>query len=406
MSSTRLPAPPWSAVLVLTGALLTLTSGVLVAVNPPRSSSPAGAGPAGVASPAWMVTPEDFGAVGDGVADDTVALQEALDSLGRGQALVLDRGRVYRHTAVLLARQPGSRIVGQGELLATDEAQSSLQLQADDIQVHGIVLSVVRTTKRWEGLDQHRLVLGRHRGLRVSEVKVTRSAAAGIFVDGARGFTIEDVAVSDTRADGIHLTGGAEDGVVLRPVVSRSGDDAVAVVSYRSDPGVSRRISVLSPRVRTTTGGRGVSVVGGEDIVYRDVHVEGSAAAGIYLATEGAPYFTRNTLRVQVVGGRLIGANTDASIDHGALLVSAAGESSLVRDVSVSGVTIRGTRSDASAQVGVLAYDDADAWDVMFTGIRVEGGGSALRTTAPKGRVRTSGWIVDGVRTDDPLDLP
>jgi hypothetical protein len=406
----RRPALQWSAAVVLTGSVTSLVAGVLAVLLWPPAAAPApgaarvpGGGAPAPSSASWQTTPEDFGALGDGVADDTAALQQALDALERGQTLVLQAGRVYRHTQVLVARRPGSRITGPGQLLATDEERSSLQLQADDVQLDGVVLAVAGTTRRWEGLDQHRLVLGRHRGLRVTDVQVTGSAASGIFVDGARGFTIEDAAVSTTRADGIHMTAGAEDGVVRRPVVTGSGDDGVAVVSYQSDPGVTRRIAVLSPQVRGTTGGRGLSVVGGEEILYRDVLVEASSGAGVYLATEGAPYFTRSTRDVRVTGGQVLAANTDSQVDHGAVLVAAGGDGTQVQEVSVTGLTLRDTRPGASAQVGVLAYPGAEVVDVTLADFTVVGGGGAvLRSTASPSQVRVTGWTVDGTAVGDP----
>jgi hypothetical protein len=211
------------------------------------------------------------------------------------------------------------------------------------------------------------------------------------------------VTVSDTRADGIHMTGGARDGIVRRPVVTRSGDDAVAVVSYQGDRDMTQRISVLSPRVHGTTGGRGVSVVGGRDILYRDVSVQSSSGAGVYIATEGAPFFTRSVERVRVLGAQLVEANTDASIDHGAVLVAAAAEGMHVRDVTLTDLRVRNTRTGASRQVGVLAYTGALS-DVAITDVAVWGGGRLFGSTAGPSSVRTSGWTVDGHAIGDPQE--
>ena len=356
-------------------------------------SSPSSPGPGSPAATPDL-HPEAFGATGDG-RDDTAALQRALDALQPGQALSLPAGRTYRHGEVLVMRVPGSRLGGRGRLLATREERSSLQVQADDVAVRDVTLAVASSRRRWTGLPQHRLVLGRHAGITVSGVRVTGSAGAGVYVDGASGFRLDDLRVSGTRADGIHLTGGASDGLVRRPVVSRSGDDGVAVVSYADDPATTRRVRVESPVVRTTTWGRGISVVGGQDVVFTDVRVSGTSAAGIYVATEGAPFFTRSTTRVVVRGARVDDANTDARVDHGAVLVSAGRAGTEVSDVALSDVTVRGTRAGASRQVGVLA-GPGDVADVRLSSFDVRGGGQAFAATAPDDGYRVARLVVDG----------
>ncbi len=55
----------------------------------------------------------DFGAVGDGAADDTAALQAALSALQPGDALLIPQGR-YRFTSTLTLNKHEVSIVGQG----------------------------------------------------------------------------------------------------------------------------------------------------------------------------------------------------------------------------------------------------------------------------------------------------
>ena len=58
----------------------------------------------------------DFGAVGDGVADDTQAIQDAIDSLPTGGGTVFIPGGLYLiDPAVSLIVQTGDCIVGEGQ---------------------------------------------------------------------------------------------------------------------------------------------------------------------------------------------------------------------------------------------------------------------------------------------------
>jgi polygalacturonase len=411
------PRPTTAHVALVLVHVLVLGAGVLAASRSPAADdAPAGAAAVGTSSPrpsaartapaprpGAQVAAEDHGAVGDGRADDGPALQRGLDALQPGQVLVLASGRTYRHAQVLTLTRPDTGLIGPGELLAADEERSALQLQAARTRVTDLVLRIAGTTRRWTAREQHRVVLGAHGGLAVARVRVEGSAGAGIFVEGASSFTIDDATVVGTRADGIHMTGGSVDGRVSRPVVSDTGDDGIAVVSYQSDDRPTRGITVEAARVLGTRHGRGISVVGGEDVVYRDVQVERSNSAGVYVATEGAPYFTSDTRRVTVDGAVLIATNTNADIDHGAVLISAAAQGRQVTDVTVTDVVVRDTRPGASRQIGVLSYG-GDVADVLLRDIAVIGGGPLFQSTVDQAAVQIAGWTRDQRPVTDPRE--
>ena len=317
----------------------------------------------------------DFGAVGDGVTDDTDAVQRALDAVAPGGTVLLPAGHVFRHTEVLAARVPGSRLTGGGTLLATEEERSALWLDADDVRVDSLVLRLAGSSRRFDAYEQMRLRLGARSGLVVEDVTVEGSAAAGVYVGASRDFALRDVTVRDSRADGIHMTEGASDGVVVRPVVTGSGDDGVAVVSYAQDGEPSRRIRVESPRVSGQTWGRGLAVVGGEGISFTDVHVEHSSAAAVYVAAEPEPWLTTGVRDVEVRGGVLLASNQAESVDHGAVLVYNGRPGYAVTDVEITGLQILGTRDTASRQVGVLADDPSARIDGVVVADLVVGPG-------------------------------
>ena len=306
-----------------------------------------------------------FGAAGDGRTDDTAALRRALAALRAGDTLQL-RGGVFRHSQVLVLSTAGVRLAGPGTLQATDEERSAVQIQAVDVAVEGLELSISATTKRWSTPDQHKLVLGEHTGITVKDVTINGSAAAGVFCMGTQHFLLQGLQVSDTRADGIHLTYGSSYGRVESPIVRRSGDDGVAVVSYLQDPAPCRNITVSHPTIRTTTGGRGVSVVGGEDVIYHDIDVDDSFAAAVYIACEGGDSVTRPVRRVQVRNGTTTRANSAANIDHGAVLLYSDRGQGTVADVTVAGLTISGTRAGASRQIGAISEQDGPLANIRF----------------------------------------
>lgn len=341
-----------------------------------------------------------LGAVGDGVTDDTAALQRALDSLRAGEVLLIPAGKTFRHTRTLSIRQPNVRLTGGGTLLATDEEHSALNIEADNVTIDGgLVLKMASTTRRWSTPDQNKLNLLGHSGAVVRNVTVDGAAAAGIFAFGASHYTIEDVTVQNTRADGIHNTNGSHHGAIRRSRISNVGDDGVAVVSYGGDKTTCHNITVESPRFYGNVWGRAFTVVGGEDITWRDIYAEGSNAAALYIAVEGAPWNTSPVKRVRVVGGELKNSNQSAEVDHGAVLIYNARPGAVIEDVSVEGLKISNTNPKASRQVGILVGNSGGVQRVALKDFAIVGGPTNVFVSdAPAARYGTSGWTLNGAQ--------
>ena len=379
----------------------------------PTSPAPTPTSPAPTTPPAPdvpAITPADFGAIGDGVANDTSAMQNALNSLETGETLTIPAGKTYRHTAVLKVSKPGVTIAGSGTLLATAEATSAVHLAANNITLDGVTLAMGSTTKRWVAFEQMKLRIGRHDGIAVRNVTVDGSAAAGIYVGGASNFTLSDVLVRNTNADGIHMTTGAHDGVVRNARVVNPGDDGVAVVSYRNDGELVRNITVESPRVEGQRWGRGFSVVGGDTIRFNNVYARDTAGAGIYIAAE-SEFNTYGVSNVVIDGGTLLRANQQADSDsadrpspdkgrvvHGAIMLYNSQADQRISGVTVRNITITGTHPQGYDHVRVASYSGQVQERLEFSGIHISGGSDYLFKPigVPAGAYRTIGWTHEG----------
>ena len=129
---------------------------------------------------------------------------------------------------------------------------------------------------------------------------------------------------------------------------------------------------------------------------YTDIDIDGSSAASVYLACESGDFTTDSTSRASVRGGRITGANTDASIDHGAVLVYCGRPGGSVSDVLVADLDISGTRPTASRQIGVIADGPTDAVShVVFDKLRL-----AASPTPYQGNGPLSGFSLDDVTAD------
>ena len=73
-------------------------------------------------------------------------------------------------------------------------------------------------------------------GVQVLGVTIQGGASAGIFVFGGSSVAIVGNTVEATLADGIHTTYGSTNVLVRGNTVKNTGDDLIAVVSYRGRP--------------------------------------------------------------------------------------------------------------------------------------------------------------------------
>ena len=374
-----------------------------ISVPPSPSTAPTPTPSRSAAAPTkGAISVLDFGAAGDGVTDDTKAIQKALDALHRGDTLEFPGGHTFRHTDVLRVGVPEVRITGRGVLLATNESRSAFFVDADSVTVDGgLTFRMGPTTKRWDAYEQMKLRIGRHSNVSIRGITIDGSAAAGLFIGGADHFDVTDVTVQNTRADAIHMTGGAHDGRVTGASIQNPGDDGVAVVSYVDGNPVCRDIAIVSPKLTAQTWGRAFSVVGGQDITWRDVYADGSGGASIYVAAE-SEWNTYGAKRITFDGGTLKRSNQTSSIDHGAILIYDAQPQYPNSSITIRNLNIVDTRSNASRQVGVLSNKGAVQEKISFENIRISGGPkSFFSTNGPASAYNLVGWSVDGgAKTD------
>lgn len=360
------------------------TASQVLSANSPTSASWKDA--AAISGQTVVLYPEDFGAAGNGTTDDTASLQAALNALGTGKQLMLRSGKIYCHSAVLQVNNAGSYIFGGGTLLATAEATSSVWLAANDITLDGVTLKMQSTTKRWDAPEQHKLTVGwgngnttERSGISVRGVTIEGSAAAGIFVNTTSNYLIDNSTVRNTRADGFHNTNGSHHGTIRNCTAINTGDDGFAVVSYAGDGKICNHICFNDVKVFGTTWGRGLTVIGGENITYDNFYADNTAGAGV-LASSEAGYNTYGIRDVTFRNGILRNCNTAASsttrVDMGSLLLYAGVAGRPHSDNIFDSIIICDTNAGASRHLGVLAENGIAVTGTQLKNISVMGTGS------------------------------
>lgn len=86
--------------------------------------------------------PERYGALGDGVNDDTGPINAALADLQTGETLYFESGKTYLHSGELTVTVDGVTLRGGGTLLATTPDNACVRVDADDVTVEGLTLKL------------------------------------------------------------------------------------------------------------------------------------------------------------------------------------------------------------------------------------------------------------------------
>lgn len=158
-----------------------------------------------------LVSVADFGAVGDGVADDTTAIQAALDAVSaNGGGLVLcERGKTYKVTTMPVVKArvtfelQGATIAGalNGGNLTGLRLRSNAGLQ------NGTITVTSTGTPGSQG--------GIHAGITIGPLYGDSPTIAGMSPDeGVSGWSVRNVTVSTNRIDrpAVQIMGGASNG--------------------------------------------------------------------------------------------------------------------------------------------------------------------------------------------------
>jgi len=337
-----------------------------------------------------------------GAVDATAALQAILDAASPGSTVRLQRGRTYNVAGILYLRNASVTVEGNGATInSTNDATSSVQITADGVTLQNINLTAATEGLRYGTLEQHKLLVTGDSDT-LKNVSVTGSAAAGIFAYGASNFTFDHATVRYTRADGIHMTGGSHDGTVINPSTAWTEDDAVVVVSYADEP-ISQNIVVTNPVVNGSDG-RGIAVVGGNNVTFSNIYVWKTWAAAVYVAAEGAPWYTRSVSNVTIKGGSLVETAVGTDIVQGAVLVYSGSSAATISTVTISDLAISDTPQWAQRSTGIILDPGAGRISgVVLKNIALTD--SALpvfATNAPSSSYTATGFTLNG----QPITVP
>lgn len=349
--------------------------------------------PYSVAQPRdWYL--EHQGAVGDGTTDDSAAINATIAKMKPGDRLIPDPTKVYAHSGVIDLTVAGMQVIG-GTFKGLTSSTCAMLLTAPGVIVRNVTKNVTWSV-RTNTLQSHSFVL-RGANQILEHVTVNGSGGVGIFAYGASDYLIESPRVLNTGADGIHNTNGSTRGKIKSPRISGCGDDHLAFVSYIGDPAPVSFVEATDVYIDATaqTQGRGIAVVGGQDITVDRYYVSGSWGASVYVVCETS-FPPKDIQRIKFLRGEVVQPNRGwgavTPVNQGAVLISNQVSTNTLNDVEVRDLLIRdaGTSEAPGRYIGFANGGGGTYTNVRIEDLKVRGTTPAVFYSDPNTVVTTS----------------
>lgn len=296
------------------------------------------------------VNVKDYGAAGDGVTDDRAAIMAAIAAITAGATLFFPPG-VYRVTSGGIPVAKGSfRMSGSRATLLHDffdTNQHFVQLLADSVEVCGLTFASLPGYSR---ASAGGLLITNAANINVHDCTFMNGQSASVWFTGAAASygRVANCYISNGKADGIHMTDGANRMTVIGNTVVGCQDDAISIV--RNGGGAEcYEIGIIGNTVSNCHRG-GIVVIGA-----RTVTVSGNTVTYVGLNSILAyDYGGGGPSGVLITGNTLQGCGWFASVSINAASIYIGGASGVV----IKGNTVNpGTGALPNALMRVTGVD-------------------------------------------------
>jgi len=230
----------------------------------------------------------DYGAVGDGIADDTAALQAAFDAGAENDLPVYIPAGIYNYSKLLYI--DSITVFGQGPeesiLRATRYDYEAVQLSVTSPRVYSIQIEGKGGEEHRRNIDKSgdAFFVNGATDFEIANCYANNPSAIGIQVENTKNGKILYNKVNSTGADGMLISSSSGIEVAYNHTY-RCGDDAIAVTTFGSN--TCSDMSIHDNRCEENLYCRNIAlngVIGAE--VYNNYISEGNAGISITATTD------------------------------------------------------------------------------------------------------------------------
>ena len=268
---------------------------------------------------AGVLNIREFGAKGDGVTDDTRAIQAAFAELVRSGGTLEFAPGTYAFSGLLrFSKLKNVKIDLGGATLVNWEQKGSFQFSdCDNLTISGGILTYREMPEAQQTRDQHPLYITGSRNVRVENVHILGSPFMGIAINGCRYVWVVNCKIERTMRDGLHFV-FAQDIICSGNYITQTTDDALALIDYGHGNALRLERAVVTGNIIYNCR-QGLVCVGGRDIIFANNHVERTTFSGCQITTNDRFNSVENGVcsaaRVKVLGNRFIESGMDFKIN-------------------------------------------------------------------------------------------
>lgn len=335
---TTLDAGKWTAAASAEGASQVVDGALDLMINGATLIAP-GASSATFTQPAGSINIVDHGAVAGG-PDCETAIWNATDAaLLTAEKIVWFPAGVWHWSAPFaLEARGGVTFVGAGytqtTVYADDYQWASTYIKGDGGGIKQMKLTGAAAPSRQAEWERTKIAIWGATNFTIKDCWIEGAPAASIqslFSSGGTGTAAANGYIGyntivGSLADSIHMTASISNVLIEHNDISTSGDDGISVVSYSGDGTPVTNITARGNKIMNNVSGRGMSVLGGEDIYYYSNYIEGNAAgyAGLYVTQEEAPWFTFAAKRIKIERNTVKNCGSNVT-GHGGIVIYSGG---------------------------------------------------------------------------------
>jgi hypothetical protein len=250
---------------------------------------------------------KDFGAVGDGVTNDTAAITAAITATASGTLIFPEGSYLINNSSgpFAVSNFQGEMIfLGNAKLLFSTNTKGGISFTSgSNAKIYNIRIDYVTPpttrTNAQEGIAFYSTT-----DTTVTGVYVESSPAAGLLFGQCIRPQVSGVVIESSQADGVHFN-NCQDPQIDNLITVSTGDDGLAFVNYASQADYSG--GTATNIIIRNSKSRGIAVVGQSDITISNFLVDGTASSGIFTAYDSS-YATRYPAQVNWSSGVILNA--------------------------------------------------------------------------------------------------